>query len=164
MNEKQLSIWNKIRDFEIDDIDSSFTFTDRLARENNWTLEYALRAVFEYKKFIFLITISELPQTPSDEIDQVWHLHLLYTESYWIAMCKNLIHKNIHHGPTKGSEERSLFKDQYLKTLEFYQSIFNEKPPSDIWPSVKSRFKFIHFTRVNRAKYWIIPKFILKKQ
>jgi hypothetical protein len=158
MTEEQNKLWNKIQNLEIDDIDSSFTFTDRLARENDWSIEYSLRAILEYKKFIFLITISDFPQTPSDQIDQVWHLHLLYTESYWIELCKNTINKNIHHGPTKGSEERTLFKEQYIKTLEFYESIFKEKPPKDIWIDVEIRFKEIHFTRINRKKYWIIPK------
>ncbi|WP_159017878.1 glycine-rich domain-containing protein [Algibacter sp. L3A6] len=162
MNEEQNLLWNKLQSFEIDDIDSSFNFTDRLARENNWSFEYALRAVLEYKKFIFLIAISNFPQTPSDEIDQVWHLHLLYTESYWIDLCKNTIKKNIHHGPTKGLEERGLFKEQYLKTLGFYESTFNERPPEDIWIDVESRFKYVRFTRVNRAKNWVIPKFIFK--
>ena len=57
MTEGQNQIWNKIKNFEIDDIDSSFTFSNRLARENDWSLEYALRTILEYKKFIFLITI-----------------------------------------------------------------------------------------------------------
>ena len=72
--------------------------------------------------------IADFPLTPSDQIDQVWHLHLLYTQSYWIDFCKNTIQKDIHHGPTKGAEQKPLFKDQYLKTLEFYESVFKKKP------------------------------------
>ncbi|EDP96178.1 hypothetical protein U8527_14800 [Kordia algicida OT-1] len=163
MTETQKRLWDKIRSFEIDDAHSSFTFTDRLARENNWTLAYTLRAVLEYKKFLFLIAISDVPQTPSDQIDQVWHLHLLYTQSYWIDFCQNTINKQIHHGPTKGSEEKQLFKEQYTKTLELYESVFLKKPPKDIWVDVDTRFKEIHFTRVNRHRNWIIPKFLFKK-
>ena len=162
MTEKQKEIWDKIQSFEIDDPDSSFSFTNRLVRENSWSLEYALRTILEYKKFLFLITISSFPQTPSDQIDQVWHLHLLYTKSYWIDLCKNTIHKDIHHGPTKGSEENVLFKDQYLKTLQFYELVFNEQPPNDIWIDVENRFKSVWFTRVNRHKNWVIPKLFFK--
>ncbi|WP_046758839.1 glycine-rich domain-containing protein [Kordia jejudonensis] len=158
MTEAQKLLWDKIRSFEIDDVDSSFTFTDRLARENDWTLEYSIRTVLEYKKFLFLIAISDFPQTPSDQIDQVWHLHLLYTQSYWIDFCQNTINKQIHHGPTKGAEEKMLFKEQYMRTLAFYESIFLKKPPKDIWVDVETRFKEIHFTRINRRKYWILPK------
>lgn len=164
MTEAQKEIWDKIKNFEIDDINSSFTFTNRLSRENDWSIEYALRTILEYKKFIFLITISDFPQTPSDQIDQVWHLHLLYTESYWIDLCKNTINKSIHHGPTKGSEEKSMFKEQYLKTLKFYESTFKEKPPKDIWDNVESRFNNVRFTRINRHKNWVIPKLLFKKK
>lgn len=163
MTEAQNILWNKIRNFEIDDVDSSFTFTDRLARENDWSLEYSLRAVYEYKKFMFLILISDVPQTPSDQIDQVWHLHLLYTQSYWIDFCQNTLQKQVHHGPTKGAEQKTVFRQQYIQTLDLYESIFSKKPPKDIWVDVDTRFKDIHFTRVNRNKYWIIPKLLFKK-
>ncbi len=164
MTEEEKIRWNKILNFEIDDVKSSFTFTDKLARENDWSMEYSLRAIHEYKRFIFLITISNNPQTPSDQVDQVWHLHLLYTESYWIEFCKHTINKNIHHGPTKGVEEKSLFKERYTNTLAFYESVFNEKPPKDIWIDVETRFNEIRFTRVNRKRNWVIPKLYIKKQ
>ena len=158
MTKNQNIIWNKIRNFEFDDINASFTFTDRLARENDWSLEYSLRSILEYKKFIFLIVISDFPQTPSNQIDQVWHLHLLYTESYWIELCENTINKNIHHRPTKDFEQKTLFKKQYRKTLEFYESIFNEKPPNDIWVDVDTNFDRTYYTKVNKRTNWIIPK------
>jgi len=162
MTQAQLTKWEKIKHFELDDINASLTFSERLARDNDWTLEYALRTVFEYKKFIFLITIADFPLTPSDQVDQAWHLHLLYTQSYWIDLCQNTIKRNIHHGPTKGKEQRDMFKEQYSKTLDFYESVFNQKPPSDIWLDVDTRFSDTNFTRVNRNKNWVIPKNILK--
>ena len=158
MNEEEKILWNKILNFNIDDPDSSFTFTDRLCRENDWKMEYALRAILEYKKFIFLVCTSDKAQTPSDQVDQVWHLHLLYTQSYWNEFCKGILNKEIHHGPTKGVEERGLFKEQYSCTLGEYSQKFNEKPPSDIWPNPQKRISEIHFSRVNRHRYWVIPK------
>ncbi|MGB1041308.1 MAG: glycine-rich domain-containing protein [Flavobacteriales bacterium] len=158
MDKEHEKIWQKIQEFEIDDLDSSFTFTDRLSRENDWSTEYSIRSIEEYKKFIFLVVISNQPCTPSDQIDQVWHLHLLYTQSYWIDLCKNTIDMDIHHGPTKGSEQRGSFKEQYTKTLELYESLFGEKAPNDIWIDLDQRFKEIRFTRINRHKFWVLPK------
>jgi hypothetical protein len=164
MTEDQKKLWHNILNFEIDDINSSLTFSDRLARENNWSLEYSLRAILEYKKFIFLITISKTAQTPSDQVDQVWHLHLLYTQSYWIDLCKNTIQKEIHHGPTKGTEQKAHFKDLYLDTLALYKTVFGHSPPDDIWPDAETRFKNIHFTRINRHKFWVFPKLTFKRK
>ncbi|PCJ62698.1 MAG: hypothetical protein COA58_16850 [Bacteroidetes bacterium] len=164
MTEEQKIIWTKIQNFELDDIDSDFTFTDRLARENSWTIEYAVRVILEYKKFIFLICNADHPVTPSDQIDQVWHLHLIYTQSYWTDLCKNTIQRDIHHGPTKGGgKEKANYNNLYEETKRLYQRTFENEPPNDIWPSSKIRFGELRFTRVNRHRNWIIPKFRLKQ-
>lgn len=162
MTREQQQLWKKIKAFEIDDPDSSMTFTDRLARENGWTLEFALRAVEEYKKFIFLVGVIKHPLTPSDEVDQVWHLHLLYTQSYWDDLCEGVLKRKIHHGPTKGIEERGKFTDWYAKTKESYGELFGSPPPEDIWPSSKIRFGEINFQRVNMHRNWVIKKPIVK--
>ena len=72
MIENNNTLWVKIQEYEFDEKDTKFTFAKRLARENSWTKQYTERTMIEYKKFI----------TPSDAIDQVWHLHLTYTKSY----------------------------------------------------------------------------------
>ncbi len=152
-------LWEKIKDFEISDPNADFSFTDRLARENSWTLEYAISTILEYKKFMFLNCIAKHPLTPSDQVDQVWHLHLIYTESYWTDFCKNTIRKNIHHGPTKGGEsEKAKYNNWYEATKELYQSTFKTDPPEDIWPSSEIRFGQIRFARVNLHSNWIMPK------
>lgn len=158
MTDQQAELWRCIKEFELDDIHASFSFSNRLVRENGWSLEYALRAIFEYKKFMFLICISNKPLTPSDQVDQVWHLHLIYTESYWIDFCQNTLQQPIHHGPTKGVEQRGKFRENYQNTLALYKKIFQSIPPKDIWIEIDTRFKEINFTRVNRDKYWLIPK------
>lgn len=159
MNHEQLKLWNEIKNFELDEPEISFSFTDRLARENGWTIEYSIRAILEYKKFIFLLTISSQPLTPSDQVDQVWHLHLLYTQSYWEDFCENTIKRKIHHGPTKGgATEKANFTNWYEQTKELYLKTFHSEPPNDIWPSSAIRFSEIEFERVNMKRNWIIKK------
>ncbi|MEO1049110.1 MAG: hypothetical protein AAFX87_00675 [Bacteroidota bacterium] len=159
MTDEQQQLWQAIRRFEIDDPSASFSFTDRLARENDWSLEYAIRVVYEYKKFMFLICVSDHPLTPSDQVDQAWHLHLIYTHSYWADFCQNTINRQIHHGPTKGGQtEKDKYHDWYEETKKSYIAKFGNEPPEDIWPSSKVRFGEIVFSRVNRHRFWIIPK------
>lgn len=153
------NLWRKIKHFEIDDPLSHFSFSQRLARENQWNLEYALKAILEYKKFIFLICISPHPLTPSDQVDQVWHLHLLYTESYWTEFCNKILKRKINHGPTKGgSDEKVKFNDWYSKTKDLYKTKFGSFPPDDLWPSNTTRFEEVNFARVNLHKNWVVPK------
>jgi hypothetical protein len=159
MTVESSKLWSRLKEFELDDSNSQLTFTDRLARENGWTHKFAVRAVLEYKKFIFLISVSNQPLTPSDEVDQVWHLHLLYTHSYWRDMCDGLLNKEIHHGPTKGGQDEGLkFTDWYLKTIELYKVNFGGNPPDDIWPPKEIRFKNVNFQRVNRNSHWVLKK------
>ena len=159
MTSDQLAQWQKVHAFEIDDPGSAFTFSDRLARENGWSMQYTLRAVREYKKFMFLLIVAEHPLTPSDQVDQVWHLHLLYTRSYWIEFCRNTLGREIHHEPTMGgAKEGAKFDNWYDRTKVTYKTFFDRDPPEDIWPSNKVRFSEINFQRVNLDRHWIIKK------
>lgn len=82
MNSEQLELWSTIRSFDIDGGPASLTFSKRLARENGWSVGYSERVIDEYRKFVFLCMVSGHKCTPSDEVDQAWHLHMIYTESY----------------------------------------------------------------------------------
>lgn len=159
MDAEQLILWNKIQAFELDDPTAAYSFSDRLARENGWSLEYSLRTIVEYKKFMYLLCIAGHPLTPSDQVDQVWHLHLIYTRSYWIDFCEGVLGRQIHHGPTKGgAAENDKFTDWYAKTKELYANQFAEIPPPDIWPDSSIRFKDVNFKRVNIDANWIVKK------
>ncbi len=139
---------------------TAFPFSERLARDNGWSLSHARRVIQEYKRFAFLAVAAGHPVTPSDEVDQAWHLHMLYTWSYWKDFCGEVLRKPLHHGPTKGGDsERDKFHDWYTRTLESYRKFFNEAPPADIWPDVTRRFgQDTHFLRINASGNWIIPK------
>lgn len=156
-NEKQL--WGKISQFKFDDEENDFKFSHRLARENNWSIEYSIKVIEEYKKFLFLCCSTTTGVTPSDQVDQVWHLHLTHTKSYWIDLCKNTLGKEIHHNPTKGGASEAIkFDSYYSKTLEEYKTIFQTDPPTTIWPNNEVRFTDIDFKRININRNWIIRK------
>lgn len=160
MTTQQTELFQRIQNFDLDDIDAKMPFSKRLARDNGWTIQYTQRVIDEYKKFVFLAIVSDHPVTPSDEIDQVWHLHLLYTRSYWDDFCPNILQQNLHHHPTKGgTNERIKFNSFYNKTLANYQLFFSQVPPSDIWKASHIRFgKDVNFVRANTQENWILPK------
>ena len=141
------------------------SFEERLAHENGWSLATARRVVLEYRRFLFLAVASGGPVSPSEQVDQAWHLHLTYTRSYWERLCRNLLERTLHHTPTRGGhEEAAKFRDQYSRTLDAYRSAFGEEPPSDIWPPVEKRFgEGENFVRVNTASHWVLSKAIAKR-
>jgi uncharacterized membrane protein YgcG len=160
INSQQLELYQRIQAFSLDAADAHLPFSTRLARDNGWTIEYANSVIDEYKKFIFLAVVADHPVTPSDQVDQVWHLHLLYTHSYWDEFCLKVLQMPLHHGPTQGgSRERCKFDDWYNKTLASYEQFFQQPPPVDIWPPSHIRFgRDVHFVRVNTQENWILPK------
>ena len=114
----------------------------------------------EYKRFCYLAMTARHSVSPSDEVHQAWHLHLLYTESYWDDFCGRILQRKLHHGPTRGgAQENAKFHDWYAETLASYRRIFGATPAADIWPTPEARFANAHaFRRVDTASYWLIPK------
>ena len=98
----EVELWQRIAAFEFDPVDAALPFSRRLARDNGWSDAFAQRAVEEYRRFVFLAMVAGHPVTPSDEVDQVWHLHLCYTRSYWEDLCGEVLPRPLHHGPTRG--------------------------------------------------------------
>lgn len=70
MQPVQNSLYHKICDYSLDAPESSFKFSDRLARENRWSIDYARRVVAEYKRFMFLAAVAEHQVTPSEDVDE----------------------------------------------------------------------------------------------
>lgn len=121
-------------------------FISKLMNQNMWSEEFAEEVILEYKKFIYLIcTFGKA--APSYFIDQVWHLHILYTKDYE-AFCKKFNGEFIHHNPDRyfGTSD-----DLFKKTLLNYQKSFNKYPPEHIWKAGGN------FKTINLNDHYVIP-------
>ncbi len=164
MNIQELTTWNSLSSLDFDAADVAFPFSARLARENRWPRAFAARAIEEYRKFCFLAVHAGHLVTPSDEVDQVWHLHLTYSRHYWDTLCRATLGTPLHHGPTEGgaAEDRK-FHGWYDNTLASYRRYFGE-PPKDLWPSAEERFDARHeFVRIDRRDVVTIDRALLKR-
>lgn len=162
---EQAELYERIQAFSLDQPDAQLLFSKLLARDNGWSLQYARRVIEEYKKFAFLAVVAGHPVTPSDQVDQVWHLHLSYTRSYWEEFCSKVLQTTLHHDPTQGGEaENQKFDDWYSKTLESYERFFGTKPPVESWSTPKDRFgRDLYFVRINTQQNWVLPKLQIQK-
>ena len=152
-------VWKKINDLQFDDESSTFPFSKRLARENRWPHWFALDVIEEYRKFLYLLVRADHKVTPSVQVDQAWHLHLIYSRSYWEDFAAGLP-LDPHHGPTKGGkQEDEKFIYWYSKTLSSYEEIFELKPPIHIWPNKDERFRpNQQWQWVDASRYYIIKQ------
>src|SRR5262245_15423178 len=125
MNAQQAERYQRIVDFPLDAPDTPLPFCRRLARENRWGDDYARRVLDEYRKFAFLAVTAGHLVVPSDQVDQAWHLHLLYTRSYWDHFCPEALGQPLHHGPSTGAPtEQERLVDGYARTLASYERFF----------------------------------------
>lgn len=153
-------LWQKLVEFRFDADDSTSPFTARLAKENGWSPRFTQRVLNEYRRFLFLAVRAGHPVTPSDAVDHAWHLHLLYTESYWGELCPQVLGQPFHHCPSKGgaTEDRK-FTSWYERTHESYRAFFGEHAPADIWPPIALSFnRKAGHQRVSLDDAWIIRK------
>ncbi len=133
-------VWQRLSRYEIGPLEASLSFAARLARDNGWSAAMAARVIEEYRRFAFLAATGAAQVTPSDAVDQAWHLHLTYTRDYWERFCPDVLGRPLHHGPTTGGPvERNRFFAQYADTLARYEAAFGKPPPSDIWPAAAQR-------------------------
>jgi hypothetical protein len=128
------NLWQRIQGFSLDAQNASFPFSKKLEQEENWTADFTKKAIEEYKKFVYLCCISPNGASPSEIVDKVWHMHLIYTQNYWEDFCPNVLKMNLHHHPSNGgTEEGKKHQNWFLETLETYREIFQQEAPDEIW-------------------------------
>lgn len=151
--------WRSIAAHAFEDAAAPLDFCHRLAREQGWTLTDARAAIEEYRRYCFLTTVMAGEVVPSVAVDEVWHLHLTYTEDYWERYCPQALGRPLHHRPgglRAGDSAR--YRVAYAVTLAEYERWFGA-PDERWWPGTQQRFRAPdRFRRVDRERTWIIPK------
>lgn len=152
-------LWNRILAHCFENTDQVVDFVWSLRQQNGWSLIKARKAIEEYRRFCFLACQREV--CPSIQVDQVWHLHLLYTRDYWKEFCPKVLMRELHHGPSKGGRSEDLkHRGLYLETIQAYEDWFGELPSKEFWQVEEKRFSPASFWRwIDVSDYWIIPKY-----
>jgi len=153
MNKKEL--WLRLKAYQFDHIaaqgiwdqvtarfghinPSLKAFARKVAKKHDWKNHFTLRALSEYKKFIYLGLVGDFQVTPSKVIDVVWHEHLLFSKAYR-DFCNDVIEHQFDHHPEllPMADQTGRFSAQYLDTLDLYRTEFGLEPPADIWGITK---------------------------
>src|SRR5262245_47772197 len=133
MNKKEL--WLRLRQYQFADIvpanmwdrvsevfggadASTRAFASKIARKHRWSTKFALRAIDEYRKFVFLGVTGDIVVTPSKVIDTVWHEHLLFTRAYR-EFCRDVLERDFDHHPEliPSDDQTGVYAQQFEATL-----------------------------------------------
>ena len=133
-------LWDRVTEVFGGSDASTKAFASKIARKHGWTTRFALRAIDEYRKFVFLGVSSDIIVTPSKVIDTVWHEHLLFTRAYR-EFCRDVLERDFDHNPEliPTDDQTSVYAQQFAATLARYRSEFNTRPPFDVWGIPKFR-------------------------
>jgi hypothetical protein len=132
------NMWDRITEMFGGTDASTKAFADKISRKHQCSMSYAIKAVNEYKKFLYLAVVSDFHVTPSQAIDKVWHEHILFTQAYGI-FCKEIIEYDLNHYPEllPVEEQTERYHAQYLSTIELYIKEFGKLPPANVWDITK---------------------------
>lgn len=134
-------MWFKIDNAPIlgDDKGNAF-FIERIQKANpEWSTVKINNLIEEYKQFMYLAGTSDEDCTPSQDVDKVWHEHILFTRDYY-DYCNRIIGKIIHHKPERGGDPKKYdeaFKNTNAKKKAVFKPTPSPKPSVISHPSVQ---------------------------
>lgn len=102
----------------------------RLMKIEHWSERSAAKILQQYKNFLYLQKKYSDQQhiTPSLEIDEVWHAHILYTKDY-AEFCQHFFGRFLHHVPQKpgvASDSETKVEQDFSATQELYKQEFGD--------------------------------------
>ena len=130
---RAIQLLRRIEAHGFDAPDDPLGFETRLADDNGWTLGHARAVVAEYRRFLVLTQLAKEPVSPSQDVDQAWHLHLTRTAHY-AAFCEALFGRFLHHEPGRSDGgDAARHRQMYEYTRKVYRRGFGAAPPEAVW-------------------------------
>lgn len=141
MNFNESPLWYLIIKFPFDATHPVETFPQRLARTGNWSPEYTLEVIEEYKRFLYLCATSKVVVAPPSAVDMAWTIHMDFYQEKFQALYEFIPQHKLHRKQffvRKYSNQFWLtgtdwFFKHYRLSEKHYLRIFGEWPPSNIW-------------------------------
>lgn len=130
-------LWEEIAALPLDRLEEEqipdYRFEMRLRDKLGWPDATVERVIAEYRRFLYLAALGAA--SPSEKIDEVWHMHLTYSRPYRIALCERVLGRPLDHMPSGNREQGDFHARLYRETLSRYRETFGTEPPADIWPA-----------------------------
>lgn len=112
----------------IDGLDLSM-IVNKMISDQGWTCKDAEKACQLYRNFLFLSAkYPEKRLPPSEDVDEVWHNHVLATKKY-MAECDAIFGKYMHHYPYFGIDKKTDLTDlgnAFMETQRLHKEEFGE--------------------------------------
>lgn len=97
-------------------------------KPEGWTQADVLHAMCRYERFLGLVAAHPgLPQAPTRDIDEMWHLHMLSPRAYYDD-CMRMFGDILDHdgGFGKGEDEAAQLQVTFEQTSRMWQEMYGE--------------------------------------
>lgn len=115
---------------QISENNTNFFNHNFISKYYNWNIDYTFQVIYEYEKFMEL-RFEDSGLSPSDDIDKLWHLHILDTKIYY-EYCMKRFGSLVHHNP-QDSIDQEARKIRYKNTLIKYIKKFSYPKYEKVW-------------------------------
>lgn len=103
-------------------------------RGKGWTEEKAETTEKWYKRFLLLHLLYGDAAPCTEEIDEFWHTHILYTREY-TRDCRDIFGSYMHHVPCNDLSDKDVLEDMQRATKETmarFKELWGELPPMPV--------------------------------
>eukprot|EP01039_Chlorochromonas_danica_P003037 gene3037-3313_t len=122
-------------------VDPEGHLKQHLIEIKGWRESRVEKAIAAYAEFLTLLITSGDDLSPTDEIDKVWHAHILHTRDYEAFNIKYSPGKKLHHDPLR-SLDQDARKFRINNTQRVYKSILGrERPKGKAWKFYTWKYK-----------------------
>jgi hypothetical protein len=94
-----------------------------------WSAERANQIEIAYKRYLILhAKYPEMTLAPDQDVDRLWHMHILDTRKY-AADCEAIFGRFLHHFPylgLRGEDDARALEEAFRKQQELYAKEFGE--------------------------------------
>lgn len=128
-------LWERIRFAELPDSIARHEFAVALAYQIDVPIAEARDVVREYRRFLYLATITDEHRVPPEPVRKAWAMHALSPD--YAHFCANVLNKALvfDDGTRKFGAHGA-----YRRTLSAYLREFGAMPPATYWPpAIKPR-------------------------
>ena len=128
---RKLDLKNEILSLDLFPIYLLLTHPKKLG----WPGTRAERAIKEYRDFLYISYLhkNESAIVPSEEVDEVWHNHIMDTRKYYTD-CMSTFGEILHHNPYLGMDEKTgeeELRNAVSQTRAAYKKELNIDLPAD---------------------------------
>jgi hypothetical protein len=133
---RKQEVWDAVQTLDLHSV------TSQLLNRKGWSPDRVAAAVRRYRGFLYL-TLARVVRDicPTEEVDEVWHQHILNTKQY-AADCERLGGEFIHHFPSSGADpaESETLADLFFSTWVAYETEFGEPYQETIGEALLQRW------------------------